>query len=106
VIGPLLESITQQGLSVLVLIDEVMIYARSQYGQDSARFDALVDFFQGLTQAIVPTPPTMLRKTVVSTTGKRSFLDAEYHVNAFLVNFNAPDQRADQFPPAQPIQVV
>ena len=40
----------------------------------------------------------MLRKIVVSTAGKRAFLDAEYHVNAFLVNFNALDQRADQFP--------
>lgn len=48
----------------------------------------------------------MLRKTVVSTAGKRAFLDAEYHVNAFLVNFNALDQCADQFPSAEPIQVV
>ncbi|MFZ1640475.1 MAG: DUF499 domain-containing protein [Candidatus Contendobacter sp.] len=56
VIGPLLESVTQQGLSVLVLIDEVMMYARGKYGQDPKGWDALIDFFQGLTQAIVKTP--------------------------------------------------
>ena len=56
VIGPLLESVTQQGLSVLVLIDEVMMYARGKYGQDPKGWDALIDFFQGLTQAIVKSP--------------------------------------------------
>ncbi|MCB1782343.1 MAG: ATP-binding protein [Candidatus Competibacteraceae bacterium] len=56
VISPLLESVTQQGLSILVLIDEVMMYARGRYSQDPKGWDALIDFFQGLTQAIVKTP--------------------------------------------------
>ena len=34
VIGPLLKSVTQQGLSVLVLIDEVMLYVRGKLAQD------------------------------------------------------------------------
>lgn len=48
----------------------------------------------------------MLRKSVVSTAGKCPFLDAEYHVDAVRVNFNALDQGTDQLPPAQPIEFV
>lgn len=43
---------TRQGLSVLVLIDEVLMYAREKIGQDPVWRGRLINFFQYLTQAI------------------------------------------------------
>jgi hypothetical protein len=45
---------------------------------------------KGSPQGGIVTPPTMLQKRVVSTR-KRTISNAEYHVNAFVVNFNAFD---------------
>ena len=56
VIGPLLKSVTQPGLSVLVLIDEVMMYVRGKLAQDPTARALLLDFFQALTQAVVKAP--------------------------------------------------
>jgi hypothetical protein len=47
----LLERPTKQGLGILVLIDEVLMYAREKIGNDEVRVNSLVNFFQGLTQA-------------------------------------------------------
>jgi hypothetical protein len=56
VIGPLLAAVTQQGSSVLVLIDEVMMYVRGKLAQDPQARDLLIYFFQALTQAIASVP--------------------------------------------------
>ena len=47
----LLEIPVKKGLGVLVLIDEVLMYAREKYAQDPRWKDRLVNFFQYLTQA-------------------------------------------------------
>lgn len=47
----LLEMPVKKGLGVLVLIDEVLMYAREKAGQDPRSKDRLVNFFQYLTQA-------------------------------------------------------
>ncbi|MBI5470879.1 MAG: ATP-binding protein, partial [Ignavibacteriae bacterium] len=47
----LLERPTKQGLGILVLIDEVLMYAREKVGNDQTRLNSLVNFFQYLTQA-------------------------------------------------------
>jgi len=47
----LLEMPEQDGLGVLVLIDEVLLYAREKVGNDEVRLQSLVNFFQYLTQA-------------------------------------------------------
>jgi hypothetical protein len=43
---------TKEGNAVLVLIDEVLMYAREKVGADRVWRDRLVDFFQYLTQAV------------------------------------------------------
>jgi len=47
----LLEIPIKQGLGVLILIDEVLMYARERVGTDEIRLNSLVNFFQYLTQA-------------------------------------------------------
>jgi hypothetical protein len=47
----LLELPEKEDLGTLVLIDEVLMYAREKVGYDSARLNSLVNFFQYLTQA-------------------------------------------------------
>jgi hypothetical protein len=47
----------------------------------------------------------MLQKRVVSTR-KRTVSNTEYHVNAFVVNFNAFDQGSDEFTTAAPVQLL
>lgn len=53
---PLLESVlrvpTKDGDAVLILIDEVLMYAREKGGTDLTARSRLVDFFQYLTQAV------------------------------------------------------
>jgi len=47
----LLDIPLKEGLGTLVLIDEVLLYARERVGRDEARLNSLVNFFQYLTQA-------------------------------------------------------
>jgi len=47
----LLESVTAEGLGVLILMDEVLMYAREKVGQDRSHRDRIINFFQYLTQA-------------------------------------------------------
>lgn len=56
VIGPLLAAATQPGASVLVLIDEVMMYVRGKLAQDPQARALLIYFFQALTQAVARVP--------------------------------------------------
>ena len=48
----LLEKPQEQGLATLVLVDEVLMYAREKAGIDSVWRDRIRDFFQYLTQAV------------------------------------------------------
>ncbi len=48
----LLELPGKEGLGTLILIDEVLMYAREKVGYDPARLNSLVNFFQYLTQAV------------------------------------------------------
>lgn len=47
----LLEMPAKEGLGVLILIDEVLMYAREKVGTDEVKLNSLVNFFQYLTQA-------------------------------------------------------
>ncbi|HOI74473.1 MAG TPA: DUF499 domain-containing protein [Syntrophales bacterium] len=47
----LLEKPLAEGLGILILIDEVLLYAREKIGRDSTKLQSLVNFFQYLTQA-------------------------------------------------------
>ena len=47
----LMEMPGKNDLGTLVLIDEVLLYAREKVGKDAARLQSLVSFFQYLTQA-------------------------------------------------------
>ena len=47
----LLELPGKEDLGTLVLIDEVLMYAREKVGNDTVRLNSLVNFFQYLTQA-------------------------------------------------------
>ena len=49
----LLEAPGEQGLATLILVDEVMMYAREKAGLDKVWRERIVDFFQYLTQAVV-----------------------------------------------------
>ena len=51
ILSELLELPGKNGLGTLVLIDEVLMYAREKVGHDPARLNSLVNFFQYLTQA-------------------------------------------------------
>ena len=47
----LLERPQERGLGTLILVDEVLMYAREKAGQDRVWRDRIIDFFQYLTQA-------------------------------------------------------
>jgi len=47
----LLELPGKDGLGTLILVDEVLMYAREKVGYDDVRLNSLVNFFQYLTQA-------------------------------------------------------
>ncbi len=47
----LFELPAKDGLGTLILIDEVLLYAREKVGNDAARLRSLVNFFQYMTQA-------------------------------------------------------
>ncbi len=56
----------------------------------------------GCPQGSIVTPPTMLRKRIVSP-WKQTLVNAKYHMDLLLVNVNALDQRSDQLASAPPI---
>jgi len=51
-LSELLEISGKDGRGTLVLIDEVLLYAREKVGKDTVRLQSLVNFFQYLTQAV------------------------------------------------------
>ncbi len=52
-LAELLAKPQERGMSTLILVDEVLMYARSKAGKDAVWGDRIVDFFQHLTQAVV-----------------------------------------------------
>lgn len=68
----LLELPGKQGLSTLVLIDEVLMYAREKVGLDPVWRDRLVDFFQYLTQAAVRVDHCAIVASLLATEPRKS----------------------------------
>ena len=84
----LLQRAQQDGRAVLILMDEVLMYARGSVeagsldGQDQSRLTQLTNFFQYLTQAAVKTPRCALVASLLAnemnrndTTGKQILQD-------------------------------
>jgi hypothetical protein len=61
-----------ENLSVLILIDEVLMYAREKVGLDPVWRDRLVDFFQYLTQAVTKVDHCAMVASLLATDPKKS----------------------------------
>lgn len=62
----------EQGLATLILIDEVLMYARAKAGIDSAWRDKLKDFFQCLTQAATKARRCAIVASLLATDPRKS----------------------------------
>lgn len=62
----------KDGLATLVLIDEVLMYAREKVGLDGAWRSRLVNFFQYLTQAVVRVDRAALVASLLATDPRKS----------------------------------
>jgi hypothetical protein len=63
---------SHQGLATLVLIDEVLMYAREKVGLDPAWRGRLLDFFQYLTQAATKVPTCAIVASLLATDPHKS----------------------------------
>ncbi|MBN1912210.1 MAG: ATP-binding protein [Pirellulales bacterium] len=68
----LLELPGREGLGVLVLMDEVLMYAREKVRTDRGFGDALNNFFQGLTQAATKVKGCCIVASLLATDPKKS----------------------------------
>jgi len=68
----LLEMPGKDGLSTLILIDEVLMYAREKVAQDKSWQDRLVNFFQYLTQAATKVDRCCIVASLLATDPKKS----------------------------------
>ncbi len=68
----LLSMPARQGLATLVLIDEVLMYAREKVGLDPAWRGRLLDFFQYLTQAATKVPTCAIVASLLATDPHKS----------------------------------
>ena len=68
----LLELPAKDGMGVLVLMDEVLMYAREKVRQDRSFGDALNNFFQGLTQAATKVKGCCVVASLLATDPKKS----------------------------------
>jgi hypothetical protein len=57
----------RQGLATLILLDEVLMYARAKVGLDTGWRDTLINFFQYLTQAAVKAPRCAVVASLLAT---------------------------------------
>ncbi|MBI4317402.1 MAG: DUF499 domain-containing protein [Chloroflexi bacterium] len=71
-LGPLLALPAKDGLATLVLIDEVLMYAREKIGLDPVWRGRLVNFFQGLTQAATKVDRCAIVASLLATDPARS----------------------------------
>ena len=63
----LLEIPARQGLATLILVDEVLMYAREKAGMAPVWRERLVDFFQYLTQAVVKVDSAAIVASLLAT---------------------------------------
>ena len=68
----LLELPLKEKLGVLILIDEVLMYAREKVSQDKAWRDRLINFFQYLTQAATKVDRCCIVASLLATDPKKS----------------------------------
>jgi len=61
-----------QGLAVLILMDEILMYAREKVGYDPAWRSRLVNFFQYLTQAVTKVDRAALVASLLATDPRKS----------------------------------
>lgn len=62
----------QEGLAVLILVDEVLMYAREKVGMDPAWRGRLVNFFQYLTQAVTRVDHCAMVASLLATDPRKS----------------------------------
>jgi hypothetical protein len=62
----------REGLSILILIDEVLMYAREKAGQDHRWRSRLVNFFQYLTQAVTKVDHCAMVASLLATDPRKS----------------------------------
>ncbi|MBN2007579.1 MAG: ATP-binding protein, partial [Anaerolineae bacterium] len=62
----------REGLSILILIDEVLMYAREKVGQDPVWRSRLINFFQYLTQAVTKVDHCALVASLLATDPRKS----------------------------------
>lgn len=62
----------KEGLSTLILLDEVLMFAREKIGLDPAWRDRLVNFFQYLTQAVTHVDRACLVASLLATDPRKS----------------------------------
>ena len=63
----LLETPSHQGLATLILVDEVLMYAREKAGLDPVWRERIADFFQYLTQAVVKVDSAAIVASLLAT---------------------------------------
>lgn len=68
----LLELPAKEGLGVLVLMDEVLMYVKEKVIQEAAWRDRLLNFFQYLTQAATKVPRTCIVASLLATDPKKT----------------------------------
>jgi len=71
-LGPLLAAPGKHGLSTLILIDEVLMYAREKIGHDATWRSRLVNFFQYLTQAATKVDKCAIVASLLATDPRKS----------------------------------
>ena len=83
----LLEKPQAQGLATLVLVDEVLMYAREKAGVDPVWRDRIEDFFQALTQAVAKVDRAAMVASLLATDPRkqRGALGAELIAGLFDV---------------------
>ena len=83
----LLEKPQAQGLATLVLVDEVLMYAREKAGIDPVWRDRIEDFFQSLTQAVAKMDRAAMVASLLATDPRkqRGALGAELIAGLFDV---------------------
>ena len=83
----LLEKPQRQGLATLVLVDEVLMYAREKAGIDPVWRDRIEDFFQSLTQAVAKVDRAAMVASLLATDPRkqRGALGAELIAGLFDV---------------------
>lgn len=66
-LSKLLEPPADQGLATLILVDEVLMYAREKAGLDPVWRERIADFFQYLTQAVVKVDTAAIVASLLAT---------------------------------------